>query len=209
MKTKPQQSCSYYGGNCLGYLRIWFIAETSFFACVSMQLLPPLAARRRNIVFTVHQIPLFLCHLESESELAQSCLTLCDPVDCNLPGSSVHGILQARILEWVAISFSRWSSWPRDWTWVSRLAGRPFNLWATREAPFVTLTYHISKRISPLDDGMRAGVLCFVCSANILAVWLSVVVCWYVYVEGCRGHWDACRIRGPSQVGRENGLISF
>ena len=55
-------------------------------------------------------------------------------MDCNLPGSSIHGILQARILEWVAISFSRGSSRPRDWTQVSRLAGRRFNLWATREA---------------------------------------------------------------------------
>ena len=44
---------------------------------------------------------------ESESEVAQSCLTLCDPADCSPPGSSIHGILQARILEWVAISFSR------------------------------------------------------------------------------------------------------
>ena len=44
---------------------------------------------------------------ESESEVVQSCLTLCDPVDCSPPGSSIHGILQARILEWVAISFSR------------------------------------------------------------------------------------------------------
>ena len=50
------------------------------------------------------------------------------------PGSSVHGILQARILEWVAISFSRGSSWPRDRTQVSQIAGRCFNLWATREA---------------------------------------------------------------------------
>ena len=47
---------------------------------------------------------------ESESEVAQSCPTLCDPMDCNLPGSSIHGILQARILEWGAISFSRGSS---------------------------------------------------------------------------------------------------
>ena len=46
----------------------------------------------------------------------QSCPTLCDPVDCSPPGSSVHGILQARILEWVAISFSRGSYRPRDWT---------------------------------------------------------------------------------------------
>ena len=56
---------------------------------------------------------------ESKSEVAQSCPTLCDPMDCSLPGFSVHGIFQARILEWVAISFSRRSSWPRDWTSVS------------------------------------------------------------------------------------------
>ena len=65
---------------------------------------------------------------ESESEVTQSCLTLGDPMDCSLPGSSVHGILPARILEWVAISFSRGSSLPRDQTWVSRLRGRSFNL---------------------------------------------------------------------------------
>ena len=51
--------------------------------------------------------------------VAQSCPTLCDPLDCSLPGSSVHGILQARILEWVTISFSRASSQCRDQTWVS------------------------------------------------------------------------------------------
>ena len=55
-----------------------------------------------------------LLHCESESEVAQSCLTLCDPMDCSLPGSTIHGIFQARILEWVAISFSRRSSLPRD-----------------------------------------------------------------------------------------------
>ena len=58
---------------------------------------------------------------------------LCYPTDCSLPGSSVHGILQARILEWVAISFSRVSSQSRDQTWVSHIGGRCFNLWATRE----------------------------------------------------------------------------
>ena len=56
---------------------------------------------------------------ESESEAAQSCPTLCNPMDCSLPGSSIHGILQARILEWVAIPFSRGSSPPRDRTQVS------------------------------------------------------------------------------------------
>ena len=68
------------------------------------------------------------------SDIAQSCPTLCDPVDCSLQGSSVHGIFQARVLEWVAISFSRGSSWPRDRTQVSRIAGRCFTVWATREA---------------------------------------------------------------------------
>ena len=56
---------------------------------------------------------------------------LCDPVDCSPPGSSVHGILQARILKWVAISFSRGSSQPSDRTRVSCIAGRHFILWAT------------------------------------------------------------------------------
>ena len=71
---------------------------------------------------------------KSESEVTQSCPTLCNPTDCSLPGSSIHGILQARILEWVAVSFSRGSSRPRNRTHVSLIAGRRFNLWATREA---------------------------------------------------------------------------
>ena len=72
-----------------------------------------------------------------KSEVAQSCLTLCDPVDCSRPSSSVHGVLQARILEWVAISFSRGSSQPRDQIRVSCIAGRRFILWATREADWL------------------------------------------------------------------------
>ena len=62
------------------------------------------------------------------------CLTLCKPMDCCLPGSSVHGISQARILEWVAISFSRGSSWPRNWTCVSLTGRQIFYHWSTREA---------------------------------------------------------------------------
>ena len=61
---------------------------------------------------------------ESESEVAQSCPTLCDPMDCSLPGSSVRGIFQAIVLEWIAISFSRGSSQPRERTWVSRIVDR-------------------------------------------------------------------------------------
>ena len=69
--------------------------------------------------------------------LTQSCLTLWDPMACILPGSSVHGILKARILEWAAISFSRGSSWPRDWICVFCIAGKFFTIWVTREAPKV------------------------------------------------------------------------
>ena len=70
------------------------------------------------------------------SEVAQSCPTLCDPMDCSLPGSSIHGILQARVQEWVAISFSRGSSQPRDRTRVSCIPGRRFNRWATKGSPY-------------------------------------------------------------------------
>ena len=66
--------------------------------------------------------------------VAQSCPTPCNPMDFSPPDSSVYGILQARILEWTAISFSRGSSWPRDQTWVSCTAGRFFTIWATKEA---------------------------------------------------------------------------
>ena len=64
----------------------------------------------------------------------QLCLAFCDPMDCSPPGSSVHGILQARILEWVAILSSRESSQPSDWTKVSHITGRFFIVWAAREA---------------------------------------------------------------------------
>ena len=74
-----------------------------------------------------------LIEKEGKVTVTQSCLTLCNPMDCSLPGSSVHGILQARILEWVPISFFRGSSWPRDRTQVFCIVGRFFTIWATRE----------------------------------------------------------------------------
>ena len=66
---------------------------------------------------------------KKEREVVQSCRTLCDPMDCSLGGSSVHGIFQARVLEWVAIAFPRGSSQqPEDRTEVSRIAGRCFTI---------------------------------------------------------------------------------
>ena len=77
------------------------------------------------------QIPTDLRHQRSlyiyiGDLVTESCPTLCDPMDCSLPGSSLYGILQARVQEWVAIAFSRGSSWPRDRTWVSCIPGRRF-----------------------------------------------------------------------------------
>ena len=79
---------------------------------------------RVNSLSTMWKVKVLVTH---------SCPTLCDSMDWSLPGFAVHGILQARIPEWVAITFSRESSQPRDWIRVSRIAGRLFTIWATRE----------------------------------------------------------------------------
>ena len=71
--------------------------------------------------------------------VAQLCPTLCDPLDCSLPDSSVHGILQTRILKWVAIPFSRGSFWNRDQIQVSCIIGRFLTVWDTREAHIYAL----------------------------------------------------------------------
>ena len=78
------------------------------------------------------------CHRQAQvwevKVLVAQCPTLCNPMDCSPPDASVHGILQARILEWVATPFSRGSSQPKDWTLISYIAGGFFTVWATREA---------------------------------------------------------------------------
>ena len=100
-----------------------------------------------------HRIILYWC----EGEVAQSCPTLCDLVDWSLLGSSVHvsGLLQARILEWVAISFSRGSSWPRHRNGVSSIADRCFTLWATREAQYSTDVVRFKISTPEIGDGKR------------------------------------------------------
>ena len=82
-----------------------------------------------------------MCRLstKSESVFTQLFPTLCDHMDCRSSGSTVHGILQARIAEWIAISFSRGSSRPRDWTLVSCITGRLFTNWTTRK-PYKSLS---------------------------------------------------------------------
>ena len=103
----------------------------------------------------------------------------CNPMGCILPGSPVHGILQARILEWVAISFSRGSSQPRDQTQVSCIASRFFTIWATREylflltlwphQPMVTCPSPVLSSVSsdntesPTNSFRNQGLFFFVC----------------------------------------------
>ena len=89
------------------------------------------------VIFISYTLPIFLVTfpcwlLRKWSEVAWLCLTVCHPMDCSLPGSTVHGIFQARILDWATISFSRGSSQTRDRTRVSYTADRRFTVWATR-----------------------------------------------------------------------------
>ena len=91
--------------------------------------------------------------------VTQSCLTLCNPMDDRPPGSSVHGILQAKILEGVSISFSRGYSWPRDRTRVSSIAGRFFTVWA--QSP--SLCFGALKRVGGVDT--RASLVSILLSS--------------------------------------------
>ena len=95
----------------------------------------------------------------------QSCPMLCEPMDCSPLGSSVHVILQARILDWVAIFFSRGSSWPRDQTWVSCIAGGCFTVWATREGYEITQPIKTNHAIFQdfLSHFLRWSTLCLWC----------------------------------------------
>ena len=100
----------------------------------------PFSVDMPNVQLNMEEFPLkeiqslseWFLHIKVSAH--QSCLTLCDPTNCSPPVSSVHEILQARILEWVAIPFSRRSSRPRDQTEVSCVAGRFFTISTTREA---------------------------------------------------------------------------
>ena len=92
-------------------------------------------------------------------KVTQLCPTLCDPMNCSLPSTSVYGIIQARILEWVAIPFSRGSSQARDRTQVSHIAGRFLTIWATREADyempqFSSVAQSCSTFCNPMDHSM-------------------------------------------------------
>ena len=115
----------------LEWISVYFSSGSSW--CRDWTRVSHIAGRRFTIWATWEALSEWLGEVKW-SEVAQSCPTLCNPVNCSLPGSSVHRIFQARVLEWVVLSFSRGSSQPRDQTWVPHIAGRRFTIWATREA---------------------------------------------------------------------------
>ena len=132
-------------------LKLWFLAKTFLATQMFSEIFMTFFLINRK----AYSCPLYqgspVCGLlgtglKLKLLVAQSCPTLCDPMSCSLPGSSVHGISQARILEWVAASFSRGSSPPRDRTCASCIAGRFFTVWATREAVGTELHRRVSEQ---------------------------------------------------------------
>ena len=119
---------------CVAKNEYW-ILKSAFSACVQLIIhFSPYFISAVNYIFCCPSVKPFhnanmIQTCGQLVKVAQSCLTLCDPV-----GYTVHGILQAGILEWIAFPFSRGSSQPRDWTQVSHITGRFFTSWATREA---------------------------------------------------------------------------
>jgi len=110
---------------------------TSFITLLKyfFKLFSNLVGKQILFVLLYFQVRFFLSLSKWKKALiAQSCWTVWDPMDCSPPGSSVYGILLARILEWNAIPFSRGCSWRRDQTQVSCIADRFFTNWATKEA---------------------------------------------------------------------------
>jgi len=95
-------------------------------------------------IYPLSDISMCVCVCVCEvkwKEVAQLCPTLCNSMDCSLRGFSIYGNFPGKILEWVAISFSRRSSRPSDWTQVSRIIGRRFTVWATREVRVCVCMY--------------------------------------------------------------------
>ena len=141
-----------------------------------------------------------------ESKVAQSYPILCHPVDCSLQCSSVHGIFQARVPEWVAISFSRVSSQPRDRTWVSRIVGRCFTIWTTRED---NNSWSLPKLVS-IESVMPSNRLILCCPLLLLpSVFPSIRVFSNESVphNGWPKYWSFSFNISPSN--EHSGLISF
>ena len=138
---------------------------------------------------------------ESESETVSRSVmsdSLWPPMDCSPPGSAVHGILQARILVWVAIPVSRGSFQPRDQTWVSCIAGRFFTVWVTREYMHVyayVLSHFSCVWLGDIMDCnlpassvhgiLQARRLEWVAMPSFSGIYLSIYLSIYLYISVC------------------------
>ena len=130
------------------------------------------------------------------------------PMDCSLPGSSAHRILQARILEWVAIPFSRGSSWPRDRSQVSYIAGRLFTIWTIREAHISLYICPNSENILYQDQTLRSTIGSGYWYLNVGSSLVTNVSFWWMMLitdKACVGAMGGWEISVPfSQIGCES-----
>ena len=111
-------------------------------------------------------------------------------MDCSPPGSSIQGILQKRVLEWVAISFSRGSSWPRDWTWVSSIEADAFTVWANQGSLLLSVLHLNSTKL--LDWNLprphtRGPLLWRILICALYSNQASWVSCFPKFCESCQG----------------------
>ena len=118
----------------------------------------------------------------------QLCLTLCKPMDCGPQGSSVHGILQARVLEWIAIPFSRGSFQPRYETWVSCIAGRFFTIWATEKIQYTYM--HIYIYAQALLQKKSFSDVCSFIKSKLEIFWWRQKCIWIVWARFPGKDWD-------------------
>ena len=136
----------------------------------------------RQPPFQISRIQYLLAAAATAAKSPQSCPTLCDPIDGSPPGSSVHQISQAGVPEWVAISFSRGSCWPRDWTWVSCFSRRVPYHWATQEASVLLAARKCSPWVSAQHRGasgtrwLGGGPKPSVWQAGLLQIWEHTIL---------------------------------
>ena len=131
--------------------------------------------------------------------------TLCDPMDY-----TIHGILQARILEWVAFPFSKGSSQPRDWTQVSHIAGRFFTSWQSMRsqrvghgwAAFTLQTF--CELISILDTFILSFFFYLISSRYVIYIYIYIYICIYIYIYTCVNHpncfWNRQHINKQTKI---------
>ena len=117
-----------------------------------------------------------MCILDLESEVAQSCPTLCGPMDCSPPGSSIHGFLQARVLEWIVIPIFRGSSQPRDQTWVPCITGRFFTISATNYCINDPVQGYRQNTYNSVFNSMRNKMSIFI-TKKLIHIILPSLVC--------------------------------